>query len=364
MYNFILDKLPLAEIGYRYFVSELGDAREAMGQLYAALDNLADFDLDLDLLNSPLLTKEAWSSSTIEGTQASIDEVFYSETETRQENRDAEEVLNCRRACMQAINQLRKEGKISIPLIKKAHQVLFQNIDEERKSPGEFRSRDVHVGPPGSKRSQASYIPPSADKVPELMDNLIKYIQKKEADAFVQSAIVHAQFELIHPFRDGNGRIGRMLILLFLQHKQKLRSPYFNISSCLERDRDEYFNCLKAISKQNNWLEWIRFYLQTVRRAADENHEQVKGMLSLYRRTLKDAQNATRSRFALSVVQFMFKHPVFLSSRLKKEAEVPQASINRLLNSLSEANVLEKVSHGRGRKPAVYRYTDLLKVIR
>ena len=217
----------------------------------ARYDGMLGATPDRDVLLSPLTTREAVLSSRIEGTQATMGEVL--EYEAGQEpdsparREDIHEVFNCRSAMRQAEKML-KDLPLSLRVIREAHKVLMSGVRGEGKSPGEFRRVPNWIGPPGCTVNQATFVPIRADKLPEAMGAWERDIHRAAPDPLVQLAILHAEFEALHPFLDGNGRLGRMLVPLFLWHAGLIRAPRFYISAYFETRRDAYYDGLLAVS--------------------------------------------------------------------------------------------------------------------
>ncbi len=258
MKNHIPLLLPIPNIRWDEFNHLIGPASIGLGRFDGLLQSIPN----PSVLLTPLTTKEAVLSSKIEGTQATIEEVLKFEANPRKENKkydDIYEIINYRKALNNSINEI-KTLSLSLRIIKNAHNILLQGVRGENKDRGNFRKLQVFLGKPGGKIENATYIPPTAEKINDLMSNLEKYIHSDEKDVLVQLAIIHAQFEMVHPFMDGNGRVGRMLIPLFLYFKNAISYPSFYLSEYLESHREEYYNALSEISKNNSWENWISFF--------------------------------------------------------------------------------------------------------
>ena len=205
------------------------------------------------VLLSPLTTNEAVLSSRIEGTQASLVEVLEFEASPKvdiqtEKQKDIQEIINYRQAIGMAVEWL-EEKPVTLNMIKEIHSILLDSVRGKDKGRGRFRTVQNWIGRPGTPMECAEYVPPEPMRLMEFLSNLEKYIHYEGKDPLVQLAIVHAQFEIIHPFVDGNGRVGRILAPLFLYEKRVLSSPMFYISQYLETNRNLYYDCLKAISQ-------------------------------------------------------------------------------------------------------------------
>src|SRR5205085_7405751 len=250
-------KLPPC-IDYVPLIRSIGKAHDAISELEGTLSNIPN----PDLLTTPLLTKEAVLSSRIEGTQATVKDVFEYEASDRSEDDTlgVREVINYRAAAREGLRLL-SDAPLSENVIRAIHRILMQDVRGHQRAPGEFRRVEVYVGQKDLP-DQARYVPPLPHVIPELMSNLMVYINSEdEQDELVQIGIAHYQFEAIHPFRDGNGRIGRLLIPLMLYKQKRLSYPVIYISEFLERYKDEYHRLLHGVDEKQDWNAWLEFFL-------------------------------------------------------------------------------------------------------
>ncbi len=353
--------LPLQSLDWPRLVPLLGAAHEALAYFDALLKNIPD----AELLLSPLTTQEAVLSSRIEGTQATLEEVLHFQAEGKAQgdkHDDIQEVINYRKAVDTAFQRM-KTLALSIRLLKEAHEILLSGVRGQNKDPGQFRKIQVHIGKPGASREQARYVPPEAQQIPQLFSNLEKYMHQDEKDVLVQLAIVHAQFEIIHPFLDGNGRIGRLLMPLFLYHKNAISAPYFYLSEYLEKNRSEYYDRLNHITARGDWEQWIAFFLRAVSEQARINASKAQAIINLKDQTLLWIQKATRSPYIPQITNFIFSAPRFTGASCRHNAAIPRPSGARLLNLLEKGGIIEKIIPGRGRRSSVFIFPALLKII-
>ncbi len=318
-----------------------------------------------DVLLAPLSTREAVLSSRIEGTEATLAEVLEEEADpgaaSPPRRSDIREILNYRAAVNQAVDKL-KTRPLSLNLIRDTHRTLMTGVRGGTKAPGEFRRVQNYIGVEGAGMEAALYVPPPPQDVLPLLDRLEKYIHRDEDDPLVQIALVHAQFELIHPFLDGNGRVGRILIPLFLYTRGLIARPAFYLSAYLEAHRREYYDRLGAVSEAGDYQGWVTFFLTAVAGQAEEDTRRVRTMLELYER-LKGVVEGTRSAYALRALDALFASPVFTTPRFAAASGIPPASAGRLLKQLEELGVLQVTRRGRGRRPTVWTFPELMALV-
>ena len=211
---------------------------------------------------------------------------------------DIHEIINYRTAMRRAEEMLVKLP-LSNRVIREAHKELLDGVRGEGKSPGEFRRVPNWIGPPGCSQDEAKFVPIGADKLPEAMSAWERYIHIDAADQLVQLAILHAEFEALHPFLDGNGRLGRMLVPLFLWQRGLIRSPMFYISAYFETRRDAYNDGLLAVSRDDDWTGWCQFFLEAVRVQAQDNLKKAQGIIDLYEEMKRRVADLTQSRYAV-----------------------------------------------------------------
>lgn len=358
MKPYVPDTLPLVNLDLNRLLPKVGPANAAL----ARYDGLLQSVLNPSLLLSPLTQREAVLSSKIEGTQATVDEVLEFEAGIDfdiEKTRDIQEIVNYRKALSLAAQDVANRP-ISLGLLRQMHAVLMDSVRGANKTPGEFRREQNWIGSAGCTQDQASFVPPSPL---QLQDHLLAwetYLAGNDVDVLLQCAVAHAQFELIHPFKDGNGRIGRLLIPLFLYQKQALASPMFYLSDYLERNREIYYTRLLAISQEDDWTNWIAFFLEAVAQQALDNSERVRTILSLYEDMKRRIAELTRSQHAIAVLDALFDRPIFQSGDFVQRSGIPKQSAMPFLRTLREAGILQVLREASGRRSAVLAFGDLL----
>ena len=356
------ENLPLSGLNLATMITELGQANRAI----AAFGGLLVGIPNPYVLLAPLTSQEAVLSSKIEGTQASLQELLKYEAGDHAVSEakvgDIEEILNYRKAMAAAIEEL-KTRPITLNLIKKLHAILLQGVRGQNLRRGEFRKNQNYIGRPGCAMEEASYIPPAPEKVIASLDNWEKYIHSQEVDPLVQLAIVHAQFEIIHPFMDGNGRIGRMLVPMFLFEKKLISYPTFYISSFLESHREEYYDRLGSISRNNQWEEWIRFFLRAVAEESEKNSYKARRILSLYEEMKGLFVEWTKSQYSVIALDTLFAQPIISASDFKDRANIPKPTAARIFKVLQDQKVLEVIRPARGQTPTIVAFSKLLEIV-
>ncbi|MBO5369562.1 MAG: Fic family protein, partial [Clostridia bacterium] len=260
----------------------------------ATLDTLSNYIPNMNLFVSMYVRKEALWSSQIEGTQATLEDVLDPLIE-KNANRQVADVINYIKATEFALERLN-----SLPLcnrlIKETHEVLMNDVRGQEKNPGEFRYSQNWIGAAGSTIKNARYIPPNPDDMRQAMSDLEKYINSNdELDLLVQAALIHYQFETIHPFLDGNGRVGRLLITLFLMEKKRLNTPSLYISYYLKNNRIEYYDRMSEVRNKNNYEQWIKFFLRAIKESAEDAVETINRLSELHDKNITIVEQMGRA---------------------------------------------------------------------
>lgn len=363
--TYIPDELPLKELDYQKLFSLVGRANAELARYDGLLQGIPNPEVML----SPLTTQEAVLSSRIEGTQATVDEVLEQEAGLVKEGekyKDIQEISNYRSALYRARDYL-KEYPIRLGFIRELHKILMNSVRGQDKKPGDFRMEQNWIGPRGCTIEEATFVPPSSLILSSCLDDWQNYVGSDDIDFLLQTAVVHAQFELIHPFMDGNGRIGRILIPIFLYKKKVLSQPRFYLSEYLESNRDEYYGRLQSISDRGDWDGWIAFFLRAVEEQSRRNGQRVKEIMALYDKMKSRVQDVTHSQYSIYLVDAIFIKPAFQNLDLTKQLS-DQHGIHRqtafgLLKRLRNAGILEELRPGRGRSAAILWFPELIALL-
>lgn len=359
---FIPTKLPI-KIDYEPLIGHITRAHRAI----ASLDSLLSALPNPSLLGRTMQTKEAVLSSQIEGTQATLNEVLAHEAaanknEDGTKKQDINEIINYRRALDLGIKSL-ETLPLSENLIKKIHATLLKSGRGANKAPGEFRKVQVYIGMPGAKISEASYIPPTANEIIPLFTNLEKYLNSdEEKDKLVQIAIAHYQFEAIHPFLDGNGRVGRLIISLFLYEKKLLSHPFLYLSEFFEEHRQTYYELLRNVSEQQDWENWIKFFLNALAIQAQKAEETGRSILILHGE-LKEQIISLNSQYASYLLDAIFVRPIFTTASMHKHVEIKNIqTFFNLINKFVDAGILREADPKQKRNK-VYIFDKLMSIL-
>jgi len=358
-----LGRFPPTNVDWQRLLPLLGPAHAAIARYEGLLHAVPN----PNVLLSPLSVQEAVLSSRIEGTQATLGEVleFEAEGPSSEESAtkiaDIKEVLNYREALHEA-TRLMAELPLSQRLIKEVHAVLMRGVRGQNKAPGEYRRVANWIGPAGQGIERARFIPCGAEHVPDAMSAWEKYLNGTEPDLLVQLAVAHAEFEAIHPFLDGNGRLGRLLVPLFLFGKGCLTNPNFYVSEFLEAHREEYYDRLLAVSRTGDWTGWCEFFLHALIAQAKSNVTKAEDILNLYKIKKDWITAATKSQYAVKALDAMFARPIFRTSDFVAAAGIPSPTANRILRIVKKKGLLKELRAASGQRAAVLVFSELLNV--
>lgn len=349
------DRLPLhaSALDLAALITPVAAAGRALARYDGALATLPN----PQLLLGPLTANEALLSSRIEGTQATLDEVLEADAGAlapAARRNDIVEVQNYRAAVSIGAEVLAERG-LSLSLVRELHQRLMQGARGGDRSPGRFRMEQNWIGRPGSTIEQARFIPPAPTVMGDALENLADYMSGEADDPLLATALAHAQFEIIHPFTDGNGRVGRMLIPLILTHRGALAGPSFYVSQFLEDRRTEYYDRLLAITSSGDWEGWVRFFCEAIEVQAARNLDRVRALQALEVEMRQAFAEITGSKHASAAVDAFFKRPSLTGPEFMASAGVDnRATAGNMLRQLEHAGVIECSQRGAGRRPSRY----------
>ncbi|MDR6300817.1 Fic family protein [Mesonia maritima] len=327
------------------------------------LDMYSEHIPDVDLFISMHVLKEATQSSKIEGTQTNMEEALLEEEDVSHEKRDDwEEVQNYIEAMQKAIGML-KEIPFSSRLIRQTHKILLQGVRGEHKLPGEFRTSQNWIG--GASINDATFIPPVHNSIGDLMSDLEKFTHNEEIyfPDLLKIGIIHYQFETIHPFLDGNGRVGRLLITLYLVNKEILKKPILYLSDFFERNKSLYYDNLMRVRTHNDLKQWLKFFLVGVIETAKKGVNTFDEILKLKTNTELNVQTlGSRANNAQKIVQHLFKRPMIDVEKVEEITGVSRRTAYNLIDDLDELEIIKEITGGKRGK--LYVFDAYLKLFR
>jgi Fic family protein len=352
--------LPPKNLDWEALVTRIGMAHAAV----ARYDGILQSMVNPRILLSPLTSQEAVLSSKIEGTQANLQDIMEYDAAPSKEvepRGDVREVVNYRTAMRQAVDWIRKTG-IDMKIMCRIHKALLTGVRGQRCTPGHIRTAQNWIGRPDTPIEQATYIPPAPEDLKVFLPDLETFMAHAFRDVVVQTALVHAQFELLHPFADGNGRVGRILIPLMLYEKGLMASPTFYISEYFEEHLPAYYDRLAGISESNDWQGWVAFFLQAVEEQATLSIRRAGAILDLYNRMKNEINEVTHSQFAIQTLDALFDHPLLTVADFVKRTGIGRRTAERIVEGLLAGNILAVHESGAGRRPSVLAFTRLIKI--
>lgn len=327
------------------------------------LDALANFVPNINLLVSMYVRKEALLSSQIEGTQCTLDDIFDPLIEENT-NQNVSDVVNYIKATEYALDRL-NTLPLCNRLIKEAHRILMEGVRGQEKSHGEFRYSQNWIGGQNSNIKTASYIPPNVLDMQEAMSDLEKYINSDDSlDPLIQAALIHYQFETIHPFLDGNGRIGRLLITLFLIEKKVISCPALYISYFLKMNRIEYYDRMSQVRKTGDYEQWILFFLQALADSSSDAIDTIDKLTKLHNKNINilDDISPRQKANVLKVFNYLEKNPIIDIQKTANALNLSYNTVAKAVLLLADKGIL--IQSAKSGKAKIYSYFDYLEILR
>jgi len=339
-------------------VSLLTGATKAL----TTLDTLSSYIPNMNLFVSMYVRKEALLSSQIEGTQATLEDVLDPLIE-KNANQNVADVVNYIKATEFALERM-KTLPLCNRLIKETHGVLMSGVRGQEKSPGEFRISQNWIGAAGSSIKNARYIPPNPEDMINAMSDLEKYINSDDSmDLLIQVALFHYQFETIHPFLDGNGRVGRLLITLFLMEKKVLNSPALYISYYLKKNRIEYYDRMSEVRNKDNYEQWIKFFLNAIKESAEESVDTIKKLSALHEVNIEKINAMGRAaKNARAVFDYLEKNPIIDIGKTAGELNLAFSTVSLAVSRLVDSGILIQTNNANRNR--VFAYEEYLTILR
>ena len=331
-------------------------------RLLALLDSASRLIPNTDLFVSMYVRKEALISSQIEGTQCTLDDVLDPDIGLNA-NADVTDVINYVHAAQFSLNLL-NTLPICNRLLRETHAVLMEGVRGQDKNPGEFRRSQNWIGPQNCNLNEARFIPPNTDDMVIALSDLEKYINESgEYDPLVRAALIHYQFETIHPFLDGNGRIGRLLILLYLMEQKLLSKPVIYVSYFLKKNQVEYYDRISEVRRSGNYEQWVAFFLEAVSAAAGDAVDSIEKLSALHEENILRLPNTSRRKDnVLSVFNYLEQHPIIDIKRTAADLDVSYNTVSAAVNKLVELEILKSTTNSaRNRVFAYEKYLNILR---
>lgn len=340
-------------------IAKLIDANRRL----ATLDGLSSRIPNMDLFVSMYVRKEALLSSQIEGTQCTLDDILnpFAEENT---NLNVSDVVNYIRAEEYAINRL-QTLPLCNRLIKETHAVLMEGVRGQEKNPGEFRYSQNWIGGQGSTLRNARYIPPNPEDMADAMSDLEKYMNGEDSlDPLIQAALIHYQFETTHPFLDGNGRVGRLLITLFLMEKKILSAPSLYISYFLKMNRVEYYDRMTQVRKTGDYEQWVLFFLQALSDSAEDAIQTIDRLTEIHNRNVQKFNSMTKRQQtnAINFLIYLEKNPIIDIQKTATALNLSYNTAAKNVASFVDNGILQQTE--KSGRAKIYSYVDYLAVLR
>ena len=330
--------------------------------LLGRLDRMAITLPDIDLFVSMYVQKEAVISSQIEGTQASLVDVLQKD-KGKEKIKDTEEIVNYIKATHYAFKRLNKMP-LCMRLIRETHAVLLSNVRGEEKMPGEFRRSQNWIGHAGSTLKDASFIPPAPDEMDICLGDLERYIHEDSTISnLIKIALIHYQFETIHPFLDGNGRMGRLLIILYLREQGLIEYPVLYLSYFFKKNRNRYYELLNNIRIKGEFEEWIKFFIDGICEISEDAITSIQKIVELKNTDMKKIRELSGGNISnlLLIYDYLLQHPFLEAEDIKNLVGVSKPTANKLLENLMTIEIVELVEDKKRYRQYVYKkYVDIL----
>ena len=338
------------------------EANRAIGELHGLINNIGMIGT-LKLFVEPYLRKEAVDSSEIEGTKVSLTDVFLSEAGSKKPeimNPDVREVVNFVRAIDYALAQLKDGEKISKELINQVHQILLEGTRGQHKKIGDYRKQQNWIE--GNDVLDARFVPPSEEEVERLMQYLFEYINKEEGFMrLIKAGLIHYYFETIHPYEDGNGRVGRTIILLYLIQTKILNEPILHLSPYFKRYKENYYNLLMNVRETGDYNRWIKFFLTGVTEVAANTSNKVRKLVGLYNNYRKRLIDAKATPISYKLLDKFFERPYSFITLLQEDLKEDYPKTKRGVNYLIKCKII--VLYTRHKRNKIYLAPEVLKTL-
>lgn len=357
-------EFPPSNLDYERLFVPMGDARAALARYDQTLRSLHNSDF----LVTPLRGQEAVVSSRMEGTISTIDEVLRYEADTSEDVSPSDvrletlEVALYAAALKRAQRNIVEGFPISEHLVRSAHATLLGMGRGASKNPGEYKTEQNYIGDDALR--EVYFTPISPEQLSPAMERLIQFINDESIPPLLSVALAHVEFEALHPFNDGNGRIGRMLITLSLWKKGLIDEPHFYVSAFFEENKREYIQRMRSVSEKGDWTGWCEFFLNAIASQAEKNLAISIAISDLYEEMKEVFRETLNSQWAPAAQDFIFSNPIFRNGRFTGRSGIPRPTAVRLSRALVEADLLMELEPSSGRRSALYAFEPLIRLVR
>lgn len=357
---------PPAFLNYEALLGPLEEAAASLARYDAKMANMMNSELFL----APLRRQDAVSSSRMEGTISTIEELYRLEAEEdagapdlyREAHNDDIETFLYSRALRNAQQTLGEGAPLSEHLIRTAHQQLLSFGRGARKRPGTYKVEQNYIG--DDRQGKIYYVPVAPEHLAPAMETLVQFMNGNAMRPLIRTALTHVEFEALHPFEDGNGRIGRMLITLMLWKLRIISQPNFFVSGYFEAHKDEYIERMRAVSAEDDWTGWTSFFLQAMHAQATFNIQMADSIFALHGEMRERFRDVLNSQFHDQALDFVFASPVFRNDRFVDRSGIPGSSARALSRRLVESGLLRTIEPAAGRRAALYAFDPLLDLLK
>lgn len=359
------EKFPPQNLDYEKIVNSLLKATDALARYDQMLKNMHNSAI----LLAPLRNQEAVISSRMEGTISTMDEILKFEADSENDSEEAKnvrsevfETILYQRALLNAQRAMKDGYPLSQHLIKTLHQQLLSFGRGAQKSPGQYKTEQNYLA--DKIKQKVLFTPISPEKLNDGLEKLFTYIKDSSDPILIKTALMHLEFEALHPFQDGNGRIGRMLITLLLWSSGAISEPHFYVSGYMEEHKDEYIDTMRNVSENNNWEAWCIFFSNAIEKQAIRNLEIAESIKNLYEDMKPVFSDALSSKWSVNALDYIFTNPIFRNNRFTSKSGIPGPTAARFTRILLDKELIRTLEESSGRRPALYAFEPLLKLVR
>lgn len=364
MVDYHYGQFPPTDLDLTRLIAPLAKAQDAISRYDQMLISLPNSEL----LLAPLRQNEAVISSRMEGTISTVDEVMIYEAETADDGTarpvrdDVVEVALYSHVLRRAQAAVSEGQPINESLIRSAHRILLSFGRGASKSPGNYKTEQNYVG--DDRRKEIYFKPINPLQLQSAMENLLEFMEDSTMLHLFKVGVAHIEFEALHPFNDGNGRIGRLLITLLLWKYGLIHKPHFYVSAYFETNKTEYIDLMRRVSREDDWTSWVAFFLEAIAEQAENNLSTAKEIMTLYEDMKESFREISGSKWHIAAQDSIFENPVFKNSQLIKRSGMPKHVATRITKLLHESGLLTELRPASGRRGALFMFEPLMEIVR